>query len=184
MSRRVRWSLLVLIIVLVGGAVTLVVLERPRLNDAREAVDTRWAPLRAADGPLAVRYQKLEAALLAFEAAGGTGRAAAKDLHAALLAWNRALKSGDAGDQAAAADVLEVQATRLRANVNASDRLKTNAALNDALTVFAGTKPPDALIAAYNTAVREYEDERTGTLQRPVARVLGYDQRPRLVLGA
>jgi hypothetical protein len=183
MSRRLRWILLGLIIVLVGGAVALVVLERPKLDDARDTVDARWAPLLAADGPLAVRYQKLEGVLTAFEQAGGAGTAAAKDLHAALLAWNRTLKSGDAGAQAAAADALEVQATRLRANVSASDRLKTNAALNDALAVFAGTKPPDALIMAYNSSVRAYEDERTGTLQRPVARVLGYDQRPLLVLG-
>jgi hypothetical protein len=183
MSRRLRWILLALIIVLVGGAIALVVLERPKLDDARDAVDARWAPLRAADGPLAVRYQKLDGVLTAFEAAGGTDRAVAKDLHAALVAWNRALKSGDAGQQAAAADALEVQATRLRANVSASDRLKTNPAVNDSLAVFAGTKPTDALITAYNTAVRAYEDERTGTLQRPVARVLGYDQRPRFVLG-
>jgi hypothetical protein len=101
-----------------------------------------------------VRYQKLEGALSAFDAAGGKDRA----------------------------DALEAQAARLRANVNGSDRLKSDPAVNDALTAFAGTKPPDALIAAYNTAVRQYQQQRTGTGQRPVARVFGYDARPILVL--
>jgi hypothetical protein len=81
------------------------------------------------------------------------------------------------------ATTLEAQSTRLLANFNGSDRLKANAAVKDALVAFAGTKPPQAMIAAYNAAVRKFENERTGTLQRPVARVLGYDARPVLILG-
>ena len=38
-------------------------------------------------------------------------------------------------------------------------------------------------MAAYNRAVRAFEEERTGTLAQPVARVLGYDARPLFVLG-
>jgi hypothetical protein len=181
MSRRFRWILLALVLVVVGGAVALVVIERPKLDDARNAVDARWKPL-VAPGALVVRYQKLEGALSAFDAAGGKDRAVSKDLHAALDAWQRALKSGASGAQATSADALEAQAARLRANVNGSDRLKSDPAVNDALTAFAGTKPPDALIAAYNTAVRQYQQQRTGTGQRPVARVFGYDARPILVL--
>jgi hypothetical protein len=183
MSRRTRWILLVLIVVVVGGAVALTLTERPKLDDARTAVDTRWKPLRGPD-QLVLRYQNLVGALSAFDAAGGSDRSVSKDLHGALDAWDRALKDGDAGTQAQAANVVEAQATRLVANAQGSERLKGDAAVIDSLLKFATTKPDPAVVAAYNHAVRAYENERTGTLQRPVARVLGYDARPLLVLGA
>jgi hypothetical protein len=181
MSRRTRWILLVLIVVVVGGAVALTLSERPKLDDARTAVDTRWKPLPGPD-QLALRYQKLEGALSAFDAAGGRDRSVSKDLHAALDAWNRSLKGGDAGTQAQAANVVEAQATRLLANALGSERLKADPAVAQSLVQFSTTKPNPALVAAYNRAVRAYEDERTGTLQRPVARVFGFDARPLLVL--
>jgi hypothetical protein len=183
MSRRTRWILLALIVVVIGGAVALVLVERPQLDDARTTVDTRWKPLRAPD-QLVVRYQNLEGALRAFDAAGGSDRSVSKDLHAALDAWTRALKDGDAGAQAEAANVVEAQATRLIANALGSERLKADHAVTDSLTKFATTTPDPALVVAYNRAVRAYEDERTGTWQRPVARVLGYDPRPLLVRGS
>jgi len=182
MSRRSRWILLVLIVVVVGGAVALTLTERPKLDDAQTAVDATWKPLRTPD-QLVLRYQKLEGALSAFDAAGGSDRSVSKDLHAALDAWSRALKHGDAGAQAEAANVVEAQATRLIANALGSERLKGDPAVTDSLAQFATTKPDPALVTAYNRAVRAYEDERTGTLQRPVARILGYDARPLLVLG-
>ncbi len=183
MSRRTRWILLALIVVVIGGAAALVVIERPKLDDARSKVDARWKPLRAPD-QLVLRYQNLEGALRAFDAAGGKDRSVSTDLHAALTAWNRALKDGDAGSQADAANVVEAQATRLIANTFGSERLKADHAVTDSLTKFATTKIDPALVAAYNRAVHAYEDERTGTWQRPVARVLGYDARPLLVLGS
>ena len=129
------------------------------------------------------RYQKAEGALSAFDAAGGSDRAVSKDLHAALATWSRALKDGDAVSQATAANSVEAQTSRLAANVAGSERLKVDKAVTDALTTFAVTKANPALVAAYNQAVRAYEDERGGTLQQPVARVLGYDARPLLVVG-
>jgi hypothetical protein len=183
MSRRTRWILLALIVVLVGGAIALVVAERPKLDDARDEVDRQWAPLRAPD-QLVLRYQKLAGALSAFDAAGGSGRGVSTDLHHALASWEQALHSGDAGSQATAANAVEAQATRLVANVLGSERLKLESAVTDALTEFTGTKPDAALVKAYNRAVRAYEDERTGALQQPVARVVGADARPVLVLGA
>jgi hypothetical protein len=174
MSRRTRWFLLVLVVVVVGGAVALTLTERPKLDDARTAVDDRWKPLRGPD-QLLLRYQSLQGALSAFNAAGGSDRSVSKDLQAALDAWKRALTGGDAGT--------ETQAARLVANALGSERLKANAAVTQSLVRFATTKPNVDLVTAYNRAVRAYEDERTGTLQRPVARVLGYDARPLLVLG-
>ena len=182
MSRRTRWILLALIVVVLGGAIALVVVERPKLDDARQRVDRAWVPLRAPD-QLVARYQKSEGALSAFDAAGGSDRAVSKDLHAAIVRWNRALKTGDAGAQATAANAVEAQTSRLAANVAGSERLKVDPATTDALTKFAVTKPDPALVAAYNKQVRAYEDERSGTLQQPVARVLGFDARPILVIG-
>jgi hypothetical protein len=182
MSRRTRWILLVLVVVVVGGAVALTLTERPKLDDARSAVDTRWKPLRGPD-QLVLRYQSLQGALSAFDAAGGSNRSVSKDLHAALDAWKSTLTGGDAGTEAQAANVVEAQATRLVANALGSERLKADSAVTQSLVQFTATTPTPALVTAYNRAVRAYEDERTGTLQRPVARVLGYDARPLLVLG-
>jgi hypothetical protein len=181
MSRRTRWILLALIVVVLGGAAALVLAEQPKLDDARSTVDAKWKPLRAPD-QLVARYQTLEGALTAFDAAGGSDRSVSKDLHAALDAWDRALADGDAGTQAQAANVVEAQATRLLANALGSERLKGNPAVTDSLLRFTTTTPTPALVVAYNRAVRAYEDERSGTLARPVARVLGFDARPLLVL--
>ena len=157
--------------------------ERPKLDDARTAVDEKWTPLRAPD-QLVKRYQMLEGAVTAFDAAGGNGRAVSKDLHAALDEWQRALRDGGAGSQATAANALEGQSTRLIANVLGSERIKGDTAVTSALTTFAGTKPDATLVNAYNAAVRAYEDERTGALQQPVARLLGYGARPAFVFDA
>jgi hypothetical protein len=184
MSRRTRWILLALIVVLVGGAIALVVVERPKLDDARNAVDARWKPLRTPE-QLVRRYQALEeGALRAFDAAGGNDRAVSKDLHATLDEWHRALRDGGAGRQATIANELEAQASRLLANVTGSERFKLDPAVTSALSTFANLKPAPALVTAYNDSVRAYEDERTGGLQQPVARVLGYDARPVFVLAA
>jgi hypothetical protein len=183
MSRRTRWILLVLVVALVGAAVALVVVEQPKLDDARAAVDARWKPLRAPD-QLRARYDRLGDFLNQYDAAGGAGRGVSKDLHAALDAWQRALRDGNAESQVDAANAAEAQGTRLVANTLGSERIKGVSAVSDAMTTYANTKPNPALVAAYNQAVDHYEDERTGALQQPVARVLGYDTRPVLVLGS
>ena len=182
MSRRTRWILLVLIVALVGGAVALVVVEQPKLDDARSAVDARWKPLRAPD-QLVARYQALAGALGAFDAAGGAGRGVSRDLHAALTAWQRALRNGSAATQVEAANAVEAQGTRLVANALGSQRIRGITDVTTALTTFATTRPNETLVRGYNTAVDRDEDERTGALQQPVARVLGYDARPVLALG-
>jgi hypothetical protein len=182
MSRRIRWILLALLVVIVGGAIALVLTQQPKLDDAQAKVDDRWKPLRGPD-QLPLRYQKLEGALSAFDAAGGTDRGVSRELHAALDRWNRSLKNGDAGEQADAANAVEAQGTRLLANALGSERMKQDKAVTDALTAFATTTPDTTLVAAYNQAVRDYEDERTGTLAQPVAKVFGFDARPVLVLG-
>jgi hypothetical protein len=183
MSRRVRWILLALLVVVVGAVVALFVSQQPKLDDARSKVDAAWKPLRAPD-QLPLRYQKLEGAVSAFDAAGGKGRGVSTDLHAAIDRWNRALRGDDAGAQVTAANELEAQGTRLVSNVNASERIKGVPAVIDALVAFTTTKPNPTRVLAYNQAARDYEDERSGALAQPVARILGFGARPVLALGA
>jgi len=182
MSRRTKWILLVLLVVLVGGIAALLLTQQPKLDDARTTVDTAWKPLRAPD-QLPLRYQTLTGALSAFDAAGGADRDVSNDLHAALKHWNAALQDGDAGAQATAANEVEAQGTRLTANALGSQRLAGDKAVTDSLVKYTQTTPNAARVAAYNTAVRDYEDERTGALAQPVARVFGFDARPVLALG-
>ena len=181
MARRTKWILLVLVVVLVGGAAALVLTQRPKLDDARTKADTAWKPLIAAD-QLPLRYQTLTGALSAFDAAGGTDRAVSKDLHAALATWNKALKGDDASAQTTAANAVEAQGTRLITNALGSPRFKSNQPLTDALVKYAQTTPNSSLVVASNRAVHEYEDVRTDTLAQPVARVLGFDARPVLAI--
>jgi hypothetical protein len=182
MSRRTKWILLVLLVVLVGGVAALVLTQQPKLDDARTTVDTAWKPLRAPD-QLPLRYQTLTGALSAFDAAGGADRAVSKDLHAALKHWEAALQDGDAGAQATAANEVEAQGTRLTANALGSPRLASDKAVPDSLVKYAQTTPKPELVAAYNRAVRDYEDERTGALAQPVAKMLGFDARPVFATG-
>jgi hypothetical protein len=182
MSRRTRWVLLALLVVLLGGVAALVLTQQPKLDDARNRVDATWKPLRAPD-QLPLRYQTLTGALSAFDAAGGKDRAVSRDLHAALDRWASSQRDGDAGDQASAANEVEAQGTRLVANVLGSERVKGDRPVTDAIAKFASTKPNPALVEAYNRAVRDYEDQRTSTLTKPVARALRFDARPVLALG-
>ena len=183
---RFKWVLLALVVVVIGGAVALVLVERPELDDARTAVDQAWKPLTTpADAPdlLVARYQKLEGALTAFDANGGQDRSVSRDLHAALKAWNAALKDGSTTDQVKAANTVEAQGARLWANVTGSARFAAQAAVKDALAAWAGTKPPQALITKFNAKSRAYEDTRTTFLARPVALALSYRAIPTFQLG-
>ena len=180
MWRRLRWILLALIVVVVGGAVALAVVERPKLEDDRDAVDARWSTLRP---PLDDRYDLLADALTAFAAAGGGDRAVTKELGAALSAWTTASRAKEPAEEVEAANHVEAQATRLRTNVLGSPRLSKEQALIAAVTAFDGSAPAAALVEAYNRNVVRYQEERRSTLGAPVARILGYDERPVLVLG-
>jgi hypothetical protein len=181
MSRRIRWILLALIVVLVGGAAALYFSQQPKLSDARDEVDAAWKPL-VVDDQLPERYQTLEGALSAFDAAGGTDRDVSKDLHAALDAWNAALGDGDAASQVRTANTVEAQGRRLVANALGSQRLSADRAVTDSLVKFAQTTPDPARVKVYNAAARSYEDERTGALAQPVAKALGFDARPVLTI--
>jgi hypothetical protein len=180
MRRRLPWILAVLLVLVVGGAIALVVVEKPSLEDARDAVDNRWKPLRA---PLVARYEKLADAQVAFVAAGGGDRSVANELVRDLAAWKKAVANGSPGTQVEAANQLEAQATRLKANALGSTRLGGNEALRAAIADFNTAAPPSSLVLAYNRAVRDYEQDRNDSLRKPVARLFGYNARSLLETG-
>jgi hypothetical protein len=182
--RRLRWILLVLVLLMVGGVVAAALLVRPDLVDTRDQVDATWAPLRA---PLATRYEALGDVATGLTAAGAGDRAATVDLIAELERWRafalRGPKHTDPGAEAATADDLEALARRARANVAASARLTADPAIAAAFAAFDQAVVAPATVKAYNRAVRAYEHAREGTIKALVARALGYDARPVLVLG-
>jgi hypothetical protein len=184
MARRLRWIVLVAVVLVVIAAVLAVLLVRPGLQDARDRVDATWTPLRH---PLAVRYIALARVGQALQAAGAGGRTVTRDLDAALGRWAALARHPDRDDdpaaEATAADLLEALARRVHANVSASDKLKANTPLLTALQAYDQALAPPVAVRVYNRAVRAYEHKRTGTVAHVVAGVLGYDSRPVLVNG-
>lgn len=180
MWRRTRWILLALVVLLVGGAVAVALTQQPKLDDSRSDVNATWAALRT---PLDARYQSLSDALVAFANGGGGDRAVAKDLGAALSAWTKARQAKDPAREVEAANAVEAQASRLVANTQVT-RFSGNTALTQALDAFDGHLPPQDAVTAYNRAVTKYQKARDSTLGAPVARVLGFDERPTFVFGS
>jgi hypothetical protein len=182
--RRLRWILLALVLLVVGGVAAAALLVRPDLVDTRARVDATWAPLRA---PLAVRYEALGGVATALTDGGAAERAVTKELVAELERWQafalRGPKHTDPGAEAAAANRLEALARRAGANVLASARLSANPAIPAAFAVFNQAVVPPEMVKAYNRAVRAYEQAREGILRAPVAQALDYQARPVLVLG-
>jgi hypothetical protein len=185
MLRRLKWIVLLVVVVVAAGAVIAVLTTRPGLNDARNKVDRRWLTLRPS---LVSRYAALTPVEQALVAAGGPDRAVTQDLRAELARWKdlagRSGSDADPGAEAAAANSLEALARRTRANM-VNGKLNGNQALSTALQSF-DTKvpaPPDA-VGAYNQAVRAYQHERRGTVRSAVASLLGYGERPQLILGS
>jgi len=185
MGRRVRWLVLIAVAVIVAGLVVVVLSVQPGLSDARDRVDARWEPLRA---PLALRYDALAGVAQALRDAGAAERAVTKELDATLARWQRLALRGpkhtEPEVEAKAANELEALARRARANVAASARLAPNPAIVAAFTAYDQVVVDPTVVRPYNRAVGTYESEREGTVNRIVATVLGFESRPRLVLGS
>ena len=120
--------------------------------------------------------------------AGGAGdRAVTIDLDAKLTRWEGLALLGprhtDLSLEAMVANELEALARRVRANVDASVKLGTTPTITDALNAYDQAVVSIAEVKRYNQAVHAYEDQRSGTVHRLVADLLGYDARPVLVLG-
>jgi hypothetical protein len=185
MLRRLKWIVLLLVAVVAVGAVVAVLTTRPHLSDARDRLDRRWFTLRPS---LQTRYATLTPVEQALVAAGGPDRDVTRDLRAELAHWKdlsgRSRADADPGAEATAANALEALARRTKANMT-NGKLSGNQALTSALQAFdtAVPTPPNA-VGAYNDAVRAYQRERGGTVHSAVAWLLGYGQRPQLILGS
>jgi hypothetical protein len=177
-----RLLVLVVVVVVVGGIGAYMAAERPKLDDARAATTRRWTALRA---PLQERYQKLDAALAALVAAGGK-RNVTEELTDRLEAWRPRARvpdgRADVDAEAHLANELEGLGARVAALATGSARLKANEALGAAVAGYASTTPPPEAVRAYNRAVRQYQRTRTSAFRELVARVLGFDERPALVI--
>ncbi len=177
MFRRMRrYLLLVVLVALVGGAGYAVVGTRSRLDSDRDRVDRRWTALTPS---LTARYDRLKALTGAFEGAGAGDRAVVVDLRSGLREWKAATSGGraDPAEAVAVANRLEGLAARARAVVAGSRRLQGVGAVTEALTGLDGTRPPPADVAAFNSAVKRYEDDRGSGLRAPLAPRLGFDRR-------
>ena len=184
MARRARWLVLAVVVLVGVGAAAAWFTVRPDLDTARARVDATWAPLRA---QLAARYVALGGVAKALTDGGAGARAVTNELDAELARWNKLALLGprhtDPALEATIADVLEALARRVRANVHASVKLSANPAITNALLAYDQAVVSIPEMKLYNQAVHAYEDERSGTLHRLVADLLGYDARPLLVLG-
>jgi hypothetical protein len=173
MFRWVRRAVLVIALVVLVGSALLALTARPDLNRTRSDVRARWAPLRT---ELESRYQLLANANNATRAAGGPERAIVSDIDAALADW-RASKTASVTTQVHAANVLEALGRRLTTAVTGSARLRAMNAVIAAARAYANAaEPPSA--AAFDTAVRKYENARGGSFRRPVVGLFGYDSIP------
>ncbi|HEY8216046.1 MAG TPA: hypothetical protein VIH82_02860 [Acidimicrobiia bacterium] len=182
--RRFRWIVVLAVALLVAAIVAALLLVRPGLEDGRDRADHRWTPLRP---PLIARYEALDGVAAALADAGAADRAVTLDLRGALDRWHRYALRGprhtDPAAEVTIANGLEELARRIRANMIASEKLRTNEPLTTALAAFDQAIVPARALRAYNRAVRAYEDDRSGFFEHLVAGALGYDARPVLVTG-
>lgn len=179
MGRWIRWTVLALVVVIVTGTVILVITVRPGLQDDAQEVRRTWKPLLQS---LAARYTALNGVAAALEAAGNGDRDTTKQLKRGLSDWELLAATNDDAAQAQTADQLEGLASRIRATVAGSERLKTNAGLTASITAFDAAKVPPALVKRYNDTVLAYERNRDGMLRGIVANLDGYDPHPTLQL--
>ncbi len=179
MGRRFRWTVLVLVLVVVTGIVILVITVRPGLQDDAQEVRHTWKPLLQ---PLAARYSALNGVVGALDAAGNRDRDVTKELRRTLDQWDLLRTTTDDAEQAKTADELEGLAARVRATVQGSDRLRAIPELKKSLSTFDKFDVPAPLVKRYNDAVLRYERNRDGTLRNIVATLDGYEAHPTLQL--
>src|ERR1700675_686231 len=118
MLRRLRWILVLLVVLVVAGAAIAVLTTKPDLSDPRDRVDARWLVVRPS---LLDRYAALTGVEQALVAAGGPDRAVTRDLRTELARWKslaaQPAADADPGAEATAANDLEALARRARANM-------------------------------------------------------------------
>ncbi|MGQ0823575.1 MAG: hypothetical protein ACT4OX_00855 [Actinomycetota bacterium] len=181
--RIVRRAVPIVLLALVVGVVAIVLTSRPDLEHARDDVEDRWdavAPL------LDERYALLASATEAVQSTPGPVGELAGAVVEALEEWDATRAGGSVGGQVEVANRLEARSRRLTAAATASPRLAGNteiaAAFEAAAAAAAAAAGPGEAVAAFNAAVRHYEDERRGPLRETIADLFGYDPVPALDL--
>jgi len=182
MVKRVPVALLVLAVVVMAALAGFVLTGRPELDRTRDRVDRQWVALRP---PLDARYAKLGAFSTVVRNTLGEDRTPIRDTRVALAKWQRlrGARAARSTDEVAAANVLEGDAARLKAMVDASARLHDNNAVRDAMTAF-DTATIEVGRRAYDQAVHDYEHARRGLVRRLATALLGYGARPVFESGA
>ena len=159
-----------MIVLVVGGAIAVVVVERPTLEDARDAVDDRWKPLQV---PLANRYEKLTTAQAALVAAGFGDRSVSQRSRARPRRLEGRRRRRRSRDRSGGGEPPGGRRKRLEANVFGSPVLAKVAGLSPAITGFDSAAPRQPLVDVYNQAVRATRGDRNDSLRKPVARLFG-----------
>lgn len=183
MARRVRRiALLVIALALIGGIV-LVVTGRGSLDDERDRVDERWAALRE---PLATRYAVLSDVITRLDQVDAEDRDVTQALARELERWSELQRASgedvETEAEVATANLLEGLYVRTFQTVERSPRLRAEPELTAALGRFAGARPDDEAVDAYNDAAEAYQATREGLRYSLTVRLFGYDTRPAFVL--
>lgn len=181
MGRRIRWTVLALVVVIVTGIVILVITVRPGLQDDAQEVRRTWRPLLQ---PLALRYTTLNGVVGALEDVGNGDRDVTRQLRRTLTDWDLLRPTTDDAAQARTANELEALAARVRATVQGSDRLRGSEGLTRSIAAFDEADVPSRLVERYNETVLDYERNRSGMLRNIVATLDGYSEHPTLQLSS
>jgi hypothetical protein len=167
--RVVRVLLPVLIVAAAVAAVSSVLSARPDLQKAKRNVDSSWSSLA---GQLDQRYLHLAAVDDKLRTTSGPIRPLVGDVDGALARWHDVRAHSSVATQVTAANDLEALARRLQATAAASPRVKSNAAVLTAWSLFLSDSSRAAALD-FNQKVASYEHERRGPVRSVVASVLG-----------
>ena len=175
MFRVLRALLPLVLVLLLVAAVVLVVTARPDLQDARNNVAKAWTPLEKQLDP---RYISLAAVTEGLKDVPGPIHDLVGDTNTVLARWQRTGRAETSiASQVSTANELEALGRRLVGTAQQSQRVQSDAGKKAVVDQFAKAATPSAA-AAYNEAIRKYEDTRTGPARRPIAAILNYDQIP------
>jgi hypothetical protein len=173
--RVLRVLLPIAIVLAIVAGVAAVLSARPDLQRAERDVDHAWTPV--AQG-LAPHYRLLSTADDKLVTIPGPSRDIANEVRAALARWNSVSSSGSVTTQVRAANTLEALGRRLVAAARVSKRAQADAATRNAVEEYAAdpvyaSGNVAAAVTAFNKAVMEYEQQRTGPVRGVVATLMG-----------
>lgn len=174
MLRRIFRVAVVFVVLLALGAAVLILLGRPRLENARSDVNAAWGGLSRS---LDARYHALDKTSQTVESVDPAkdDRTIYRQIENSLNRWGVVRRDPELGPPAA--NRIEALANRLRAVVLGSPKLRANPVAVNAFAGFDAAVAPADEVSAYNNAVQDYQDLREDTITGIVARFLGDEAR-------